>query len=148
MVIVPSGSDHSPLSSSAPGTSISIAPCSRSAFAIAARSRGDPVRAWIEEATPRPVTEPLTAFGWRVGATVTPDWILVPTSPLSAYTVSPDELATIANREYVRDTTIAATHGAELSAWFDQQDLFFAPFTTFTMRDRPGPEIQIFRRNR
>jgi hypothetical protein len=35
-----------------------------------------------------------------------------------------------------------------MSDWFDQQDLFFMPFTTFTMRDRPGPEIQIFRRQR
>jgi hypothetical protein len=64
------------------------------------------------------------------------------------YTLAPDELAAIANRGYERATTIAATHGVETSAWFDQQDMFFMPFTTFAMRDRPGPEIQIFRRRR
>jgi 4-amino-4-deoxy-L-arabinose transferase-like glycosyltransferase len=88
------------------------------------------------------------AFVSAAGATVSPEWIMVPTSPLTAYTVSPDELATISNRDYVRETSITATHGPEMSSWFDQQDLFFMPFTTFAMRDRPGPEIQIFRRRR
>jgi len=88
------------------------------------------------------------AFVSVSGATVSPDWIIIPTSPLSAYTVRPDELATIASSGYARDTTISATDGAEMSDWFDQQDPFFMPFTTFTMRDRPGPEIQIFRRRR
>jgi hypothetical protein len=86
------------------------------------------------------------AFVSAAGETVSPDWIMVPTSPLSAYTVSPDELAAIASRDYVRETSITATHGPEMSGWFDQQDMFFMPFTTFSMRDRPGPEIQIFRR--
>jgi hypothetical protein len=88
------------------------------------------------------------AFVSASGATVSPDWIIVPTSPLSAYTVSSDELGTIARSGYVRETTISATHGPELSGWFDEQDPFFVPFTTFTLRDRPGPEIQIFRRRR
>jgi hypothetical protein len=88
------------------------------------------------------------AFVSATGTTVSPDWIIVPTSPLSVYTVAPDELAAIANRGYERATTIAATHGVETSAWFDQQDMFFMPFTTLAMRDRPGPEIQIFRRRR
>jgi Dolichyl-phosphate-mannose-protein mannosyltransferase len=86
------------------------------------------------------------AFVSAAGATISPEWMLVPTSPLTAYTVSSDELATIANRDYVRETSIPATTGPEMSGWFDQRDLFFMPFTTFTMRDRPGPEIQIFRR--
>src|SRR5262245_7854461 len=55
------------------------------------------------------------AFISTAGATVSPDWIMVPTSPLTAFTVSPDELATIANREYVRETSITATHGPEQS---------------------------------
>jgi len=88
------------------------------------------------------------AFVSASGAAVVPDVLLVPTSPLDTYTVTANELAAIANREYVREATIAATHGLEMSNWFDQQDLFFVPFTTFTMRDRPGPEIQIFRRRR
>jgi uncharacterized membrane protein len=88
------------------------------------------------------------AFVSPTGAIVSPEWIMVPTSPLTAYTVAPDQLGAIANRDYVRDTTIAATHGVEQATWFDQQDLFFLPFTDFTMRDRPGPEIQIFRRRR
>jgi hypothetical protein len=87
------------------------------------------------------------AFLSASGAAVVPDWIIVPTSPLSAYTIGADELQA-ANRGYVRETTISATHGPEMSDWFDQQDPFFIPFTTFTMRDRPGPEIQIFRRRR
>jgi hypothetical protein len=88
------------------------------------------------------------AFVSASGAAVVPDFLFVPTSPLGAYTVNANELAAIANREYVREATIAATHGVEMSSWFDQQDPFFVPFTTFTMRDRPGPEIQIFRRRR
>lgn len=88
------------------------------------------------------------AFVSARGATVSPDWIMVPTSALTAYTVAPQELQSIASGDYVRETTISATHGVEQSEWFDQQDLFFVPFTTFTMRDRPGPEIQIFRRRR
>ena len=88
------------------------------------------------------------AFVTGDGTSVSPDWILVPTSPLSEYTVAPNELTNIANRDFVRETTIPATHGSEMSGWFDQQDLFFMPFTTFSMRDRPGPEIQIFRRRR
>jgi hypothetical protein len=88
------------------------------------------------------------AFVSASGATVVPDFLFVPTSPLGAYTVNASELPAIANRDYVREATIAATHGPEMPGWFDQQDLFFVPFTTFTMRDRPGPEIQIFHRRR
>jgi dolichyl-phosphate-mannose-protein mannosyltransferase len=112
-----------------------------------------PVLVYPEFGVPRPANLATfdinrKAFITADGATVSPDWIIVPTSPLSAYTVAPDELASIANRDYVRETTIPATHGREMSGWFDQQDLFFMPFTTFSMRDRPGPEIQIFRKRR
>ena len=69
-------------------------------------------------------------------------------SPLRVYTIAPEEIGTIANSDYTRAVTFAATHGSEPAEWFDQQDLFFMPFSTFTMRDRPGPEIQIFRRRR
>jgi hypothetical protein len=62
------------------------------------------------------------------------------------YTAVPPGLLAITARDYTLEATIAATHGAELPTWFDQQDLFFVPFTTFTMRDRPGPEIQILHR--
>ena len=79
---------------------------------------------------------------------VVPDVLLVRTSPLAASTVTGNLLPTIANRDYVREGSIAATHGREMPGRFDQQDLFFVPFTTFVMRDRPGPEIQIFRRRR
>ena len=88
------------------------------------------------------------AFVSASGPSVVPDVLLVPVSPLDAYTITANELPAIANRDYVREATIAATHGPEMPGWFDQQDLFFVPFTTFTMRDRPGPEIQIFRRRR
>jgi len=80
------------------------------------------------------------------GSVVVPEWITLPASPLSVYTTVPAELQAIAQRDYVPVETIAATHGPELSTWFDQQDEFFVPFTNFTMRDRPGPEIQILRR--
>jgi hypothetical protein len=88
------------------------------------------------------------AFVSANGEAVSPEWIMVPTSPLRAYTVGAQELGAIANPDYVRETTIPAAHGAEMPTWFDQQDLFFVPFTNFSMRDRPGPEIQIFRRRR
>jgi hypothetical protein len=88
------------------------------------------------------------AFVSTTGETVVPDWIVVPTSPLTAYTIAPSDLEAIATRGYTRETTIAGAHGTEMPTWFDQQDLFFVPFTTFAMRDRPGPDVQIFRRSR
>jgi hypothetical protein len=80
------------------------------------------------------------------GSVVVPDWITMAASPLTVYTTVPAELQAIAQRDYVLVETIRATHGPEPSNWFDQQDQFFVPFTNFSMRDRPGPEIQILRR--
>jgi hypothetical protein len=80
------------------------------------------------------------------GSVVVPDWITLAASPLTVYTTVPAELQAIAQRDYVLVETITATHGPEPSNWFDQQDQFFVPFTNFSMRDRPGPEIQILHR--
>jgi dolichyl-phosphate-mannose-protein mannosyltransferase len=88
------------------------------------------------------------AFVSVSGMPGSPDWIIVPTSPLSAFTIGRDELANIEGGDYVRETTMPSTHGPENPDWFDQQDLFFMPFSRFSMRDRPGPDIQIFHRRR
>lgn len=88
------------------------------------------------------------AFRSTTGATVMPDWIVVAISPLGVYTIGPEEVGTIATQDYVREVTIPATYGPERADWFDQQDLFFMPFSDFSMRERPGPEIQIYRRRR
>jgi hypothetical protein len=86
------------------------------------------------------------AFISGTGGKIAPAWIVVPTSPLQVYTVAPEELTTVVTAEYTREITIPATRGPEPAEWFDQQDLFFMPFSTFSMRERPGPEIQIYRR--
>jgi hypothetical protein len=75
-----------------------------------------------------------------------PDWIVVPISPLRVYTVAPEEVGTIATRDYVLEATIPVSRGVEPPEWFDQQDQFFMPFANFSLRERPGPEIRIYRR--
>jgi hypothetical protein len=80
------------------------------------------------------------------GAVVVPQWIAIADSPLKLYTAPNPELLQIVQRDYVVATMILATRGVEPASWFDQQDQFFAPLADFGLRERPGPEIRIFKR--
>jgi hypothetical protein len=116
---------------------------------------------WIQQApvpllypevgSPRPANQAAYDAGRHVflspaGTIVSPDWLVLMDSPLRVYTVMPEGLMTIASRDYTPVMTIAATRGPEMATWFDQQDRFFVPYTNFSVRERPGPEITIWRR--
>jgi hypothetical protein len=77
---------------------------------------------------------------------ITPVWIGVATSPLSAYTSVPAEIISIIDSQYSLAATFSATRGPEQPTAFDQQDMFFVPYAEFTTRERPGPDIRIYRR--
>jgi hypothetical protein len=77
---------------------------------------------------------------------VTATWIAIARSPLSIYTTMPEGLMPIVQSQYSLAARFPATNAAEASAAFDQQDMFFVPYTDFTARERPGPEIEIYRR--
>jgi hypothetical protein len=79
------------------------------------------------------------------GETVTPTWIALAQSPLSVYNTVPSEVVNSVASDYTLAETFLATRGPEAPAWFDQQDMFFVPYATLSMRDRPGPDIRIYR---
>jgi len=76
---------------------------------------------------------------------VTPEWIVVATSPLTVYTTVPVALLPILGSSYSEVATFSATRSAESSWAFDQQDKFFLPYVEFKARLRPGPDIRIYR---
>jgi 4-amino-4-deoxy-L-arabinose transferase-like glycosyltransferase len=80
------------------------------------------------------------------GEVVSPEWIVVATSPLSVYTTVPAGLTAIVASSYSRMAAFAAATGVESPKLFDQQDKFFVPYTGFEARVRPGPDIEIYRR--
>jgi hypothetical protein len=90
--------------------------------------------------------DPIGQFVDANGAAIAPQWIVLADSPLRLYTAPSPDLARIIERDYVLATMILATRGVEPPEWFDQQDQFFAPMADFQLRDRPGPEIRIFKR--
>jgi hypothetical protein len=78
---------------------------------------------------------------------VTPEWIVVATSPLTVYTTVPAALLPIIqSSSYSEVTTFSSARSAESSWTFDQQDKFFLPYADFKARLRPGPDIRIYRR--
>ena len=79
-------------------------------------------------------------------AVVTPTWIAIATSPLSVYTTVPAELQASVGTDYRLAATFSAADGPENPMAFDQQDMFFVPYTGFAARERPGPDIRIYRR--
>lgn len=86
------------------------------------------------------------AFVSDSGDIVTPAWIVLATSPLTAYTTVPDGLLPIIESEYLPVARFSPTRVPESPTIFDQQDMFFLPYADFTARERPGPDLQIFRR--
>jgi hypothetical protein len=77
---------------------------------------------------------------------VTPEWIVVATSPLTVYTTVPAALLPILESSYSAVATFSSARGPESSRAFDQQDKFFLPYAEFKARLRPGPDIRIYHR--
>ena len=67
-------------------------------------------------------------------------------SPLALYTTLPGDILPIVAEAYKLAATFGATSGPESPLIFDRQDKFFVPFSDFSSRVRPGPEIRIYRR--
>ena len=86
------------------------------------------------------------AFSDEDGPVDRPEWIVVAESPLRLYTAVAPELRTILGREYERVQAFTPTREPEPESWFDRQDAFFLPYANFSRRDRPGPQITIYRR--
>lgn len=85
------------------------------------------------------------SFGHPVGET--PQWLVLPESPLLAYTLVPSEVRALAATRYEMVKEIAGTTGQARSAMYDQQDAFFMPVSGFWTVVRPGPTIKIYRRS-
>jgi hypothetical protein len=77
---------------------------------------------------------------------VTPEWIVVATSPLTVYTTIPIGLLPIIESSYSAVATFSSARSPESSRAFDQQDKFFLPYAEFKARLRPGPDIRIYHR--
>lgn len=75
-----------------------------------------------------------------------PDWLVLQDSPLSAYASTPAGLRELAEAEYERVFTVRGTKEAGGSSIYDQQDAFFLPLSGLSSVDRPGPNIEIYRR--
>ncbi|MEO5895988.1 MAG: glycosyltransferase family 39 protein [Vicinamibacterales bacterium] len=88
--------------------------------------------------------ESADSFGHPVGET--PDWLVLPESPVSSYTSVPLALRLLAARDYDLVKVIRGTGTRRSVAMYDQQDAFFMPFSGFSSVDRPGPTLRIYRR--
>jgi len=77
---------------------------------------------------------------------VSPEWIVVATSPLTVYTTVPSDLLPTVESSYSAVAAFSSTRSAESSTSFDQQDRFFLPYAEFKARLRPGPDIRIYHR--
>ena len=94
---------------------------------------------------------------WRIGTSdvaakiflepggQTPDWLVLPQSPLEAYTPVPDELRRLAAERYDLATTIRAASEPDPGI-YDPQDGFFLPIARFEAILRPGPTVAIYRK--
>ncbi len=80
------------------------------------------------------------------GDVVAPTWVVIGASPLTGYSTPPPELLEMVTQQFVEATSFVPTTGVEAPETYDQQDKFYMPFTDFSKRLRPGPEIRIYRR--
>ena len=108
-----------------------------------------PLYAWPAS---RPRFAPVTFEARRAvfltdgGAVVQPDWIVLAESPLRLYTPVPPELRSILSGQYRLVETFRPAREPEPEASFDRQDAFFLPYADFSARERPGPQLSIYRR--
>jgi Dolichyl-phosphate-mannose-protein mannosyltransferase len=86
------------------------------------------------------------AFVTEAGVARVPDWLVIAESPLRLYTPVPPALRGILGADYQLMYHASATRAPERETWFDRQDAFFLPYANFTARERPGPDLSIYRR--
>ena len=84
------------------------------------------------------------SFGDPAG--LTPDWLVIPDSPLRHYTGADPGLRRLADARYDAVYAVRGTTTPDARGVYDQQDAFFLPFSGFAEVERPGPTITIFRR--
>jgi hypothetical protein len=83
------------------------------------------------------------SFGHPEGRS--PDWLVLPESPVASYTNVPVALKLLAARDYDLVQSIRGTGTRRAVAMYDQQDAFFVPVSGFSSVERPGPTIRIYR---
>lgn len=74
-----------------------------------------------------------------------PEWLVLPESPVESYTRVPIPLKLLAARDYDLVHLIRGTGSRRGVAMYDQQDAFFVPVSGFSSVERPGPTIRIYR---
>jgi hypothetical protein len=76
-----------------------------------------------------------------------PDWaVVVADSSPRLYSRTPFQVTAILAKEYDLVQEFKAVRGRERESWFDRQDAFFLPFSNLSLRERPGPDLRIYRR--
>jgi 4-amino-4-deoxy-L-arabinose transferase-like glycosyltransferase len=80
------------------------------------------------------------------GHPIAPEWVVIPRGPFATYMIQPEQVRLKMNAGYTLAAVFRAGVGSELPEFFDRQDMYFVPFTDFSQRDRPGPDIEIFQR--
>ena len=87
------------------------------------------------------------SFGHPLG--LTPDWLVLPESPLRAYTSVDEGLRRLATSDaYELALTVPGVVRTPHHGVYDEQDAFFLPFSDLRAIARPGPTIQVYRRRR
>jgi hypothetical protein len=81
--------------------------------------------------------------GKRLSAADAPDWIIIQDSPLPSTTQ--EILKTLIEDRYMLAHDLKA-FSASRDLVYDQQDMFFVPFSGFQHVVRPGPNFSVFRR--
>ena len=81
---------------------------------------------------------------WEPGDRM-PDWLVLPQSPLEAYTPVPNELRQLAAERYNLATIVRGASDPDPGV-YDLQDGFFLPIARFGAVLRPGPTIAIYRK--
>jgi hypothetical protein len=84
------------------------------------------------------------SFGHPEG--LTPDWIVIPDSPVRHYVWVDPRLRRLVADRYDLVYTVNGTTTLPAGGMYDQQDAFFVPFSGFEEVERPGPTIEIYRR--
>ena len=84
------------------------------------------------------------SFGHPEG--LTPDWIVLPDSPVRHYVWVDPRLRRLVADRYDLVHTVNGTTRLPARGMYDQQDAFFVPFSGFDEVERPGPTIAIYRR--
>jgi 4-amino-4-deoxy-L-arabinose transferase-like glycosyltransferase len=86
------------------------------------------------------------SFGHPEGRT--PDWIVIPDSPVRHYVWVDPRLRRLVADRYDLVHTVNGTTTLPADGMYDQQDAFFVPFSGFGGVERPGPTIEIYRLRR